>query len=264
MITKNHRISEVISLYKGLAQMYDNGANMKSARISDYVTEKNIIKALSGLNIKTILDAGGGTGRWAAMLSKMGFEVTMMDISPDMLEVAHERFKKEGLEIRLLEGDIEHTPFEDDQFDLVFAEGGVLSLTPHPSKMFEEFKRITKPGGYVWIDYLNLMGWSLLQPDVESRMQLSGKDEEDIYMGKNEIPFRLFNPRKVRYMLYDIGFLELNEFGNGIITHPMMPDEEIPDIDFDKVKEQELELSRNYNLIASAFHIEVLAQKIIH
>lgn len=264
MITKNHRISEVISLYKGLAQMYDNGANAKSAMISDYVTEKNIIKALSTLNIKTILDAGGGTGRWASMLSNLGFEVTLMDISREMLDIAEENFAREKLDIQIIEGDIENTSFEDAQFDLVFAEGGVISLTPDPANMLSEFKRITKPGGYVWLDYLNLMGWSILQPDVETRMQLANKDEEDIYMGKNEIPFHLFNPRKIRYMLYDNGFLELNEFGNGIITHPMMSDDQIPDINFTTLKKSELELSRNYNLIASAFHVELLAQKIIH
>lgn len=264
MITKNHRLSEIITLYKGLALMYDNGANLKSARISDYITEKNIQKALTSLNIKTILDAGGGSGRWTSVLSKLGFQVTLMDISRDMLDAAETRFIKEGLNIDIVEGDIENTPFEDESFDLVFAEGGVISLTPDPANMMAEFRRITKQGGYVWLDYLNLTGWALLQPDVESRMQLANKEEENIYMGKNEIPFRLFQPRKIRYLLYDNGFLEINEFGNGIITHPMMSDDQIPDIKFSSLIETELEMSRNYNLIASAFHVEVLAQKIIH
>lgn len=264
MIKENHRLSEIITMYKGLGLMYDNGSNTKSATISDFVTEKNIARALTSLNINTILDAGGGTGKWAAILSKLGFEVTLMDISHNMLEMAKERFAREGLNINVVEGDIEHTPFNDKEFDLVFAEGGVISLTPNPEQMLSEFKRITSLGGYVWIDYLNLMGWSLLQPDVESRIQLANKEEEDIYMGKNEIPFRLFHPRKIRYMLYDTGFLELNEFGNGIITNPLMRDDQIPESNYTTLLDTELELSRNYNLIASAFHVEVLAQKIIH
>jgi ubiquinone/menaquinone biosynthesis C-methylase UbiE len=263
MIAKAHRLSELITMYKGLVQMYDEGANTKSARISDYVTENNLVRALSTLNIRKILDAGGGTGRLSVFLAKQGFEVTLMDISPEMLESAHEKAHREDLPIRIVEGDIENTPFENQEFDLVMAEGGVISITPGPGKMLSEFRRITKPGGYVWIDYLNLLGWALLQPDTALRMQLAGVEEEEIYLGKNDFPFRMFQPRKIRYSLYDNGFMELNEFGNGILTNPMMEDDKIADPDFENLKKLELELSRNYNLIASAFHVEVLAQKVI-
>jgi len=244
--------------------MYDNGANTKSALLSDYVTEKNLIRALSSLKIKAVLDAGGGTGRWSTVFAEHGYDVTLMDISREMLARAKEKVTLEGLNIKIVEGDIENTQFEDHTFDLVFAEGGVISLTPDPQKMIAEFRRITKPGGYLWIDYLNLMGWTILQPDVETKIQLASKEEEEIYMGKNEFSFRLYQPRKIRHMLYDNGFLELNEFGNGILTNPMMGDEKISDTEFPTLEKTELELSRNYNLLASAFHIQVLAQKIIY
>lgn len=264
MTTKTHRLSTLITLYKGLARMYDNGANTKSSRISDYVTEMNLVRVLTSLNIKTILDAGGGNGRWAILLAEHGFDVTLMDISPEILARAEQKITESGQSIKIIEGDIESCPFADHQFDLVMAEGGVISLTPDPPKMLAEFRRITKPGGYVWVDYLNLLGWTLLQPDIDSKIQLAGKEEEEICMGKNEFPFRLFQPRKIRYMLYDAGFLELNEFGNGILTNPMMSDDKIPDAEFNILKKTELELSRNYNLIASAFHVQILAQKIIY
>ena len=130
--------------------------------------------------------------------------------------------------------------------------------------MMQELRRITRSGGYVWIDYLNVLGWAMLQPEVERRVNLAEKEEELIYMGKNSLPFRLFSPKKMRYMLYDVGFLELNEFGNGIITNPMMEDDDFRPEDLERIMETELSLSRNYTLIGSAFHIEVLAQKIIH
>ncbi len=82
-------------------------------------------------------------------------------------------------------------------------------------------------------------------------------------MGKDNIPLKFFSPKKLRYMLYDCGFLELNEFGNGILTNPMMEDTTINGSESELLK-TELELSRNYNLNGSAFHIQVLAQKIIY
>jgi hypothetical protein len=94
-------------------------------------------------------------------------------------------------------------------------------------------------------------------------MILAGKDEEVIYIGKDKIPLKFFSSKKLRYMLYDCGFLELNEFGNGILTNPMMEDQKINGAE-NEIKKTELELSRNYNLNGAAFHIQVLAQKIIY
>ncbi|MBE0654069.1 MAG: methyltransferase domain-containing protein, partial [Bacteroidales bacterium] len=181
-----------------------------------------------------------------------------------MLQIAESRISETDLSIKMTEGNIEETPFNDHEFDLIFAEGGVISLTPDPEQMMKEFKRITKPGGYIWIDYLNLHGWALLQPDIENRSKLAEQEEETIYMGKHEIPFRLFAPKRIRYMLYDSGFLELNEFGNGIISNPLKEDHEFEHADLDLIKESELALSRNYIMTGAAFHIQVLAQKIIH
>ncbi len=264
MITTEHRISELISMYRELADMYNQGVNKKASIISDHVTQQNLLRSLSKLNIRKVLDAGGGTGKWAIILAELGLEVTLMDASPHMLEQAVNSFQTKDLPIRIIEGNIEDTEFEDQEFDLVFAEGGVISLTPNPEKMMKEFRRIVKAGGYTWIDYLNLHGWALMQPDAETRSQLILQDEEMIYMGKHEIPFRLFSPKRIRYLLYDAGFLELNEFGNGIITNPLQEDHEFLTGDLDEIMNTELMLSRNYVMTGSAFHIEVLAQKIIH
>ncbi|MCB2219541.1 MAG: methyltransferase domain-containing protein [Bacteroidetes bacterium] len=264
MIATDHRLSELITMYHELADMYNAGANKQAARISDHVTRQNLLKSLSSLNIRKVLDAGGGTGNWAVFLAEQGMEVTLMDASPDMLKIAEQKIHEKELPVKIIKGNIEETPFEDKEFDLVFAEGGVISLTPDPENMLKEFKRIIKPGGYIWIDYLNLNGYALLQPDMENRSKLIAQEEEMIYMGKHEMPFRLFSPKRIRYMLYDAGFLELNEFGNGIITNPLNEDHEFSITDLDHILDTELTMSRNYIMTGSAFHIEVLAQKIIH
>ena len=262
MIATEHRVSELISLYKKLSNVYHTDAKTKSAKISNHVTRQNLLKSLSSLNISKILVAGGA-GNWSVFLAKNGFEVSLMDANIELLEQAEEKFYEQGLSININVGDIENTQFPNHEFDLVFAEEGIISLTPDPVKMMKEFRRITKSGGYIWVDYLNLLGWSLLQPDVESRLSLANKEEELIYMGKNEFPLRFFAPKKLRYILYDSGFLELNEFGNGILTNPMMEDQQINGSE-DELKKTELELSRNYNMNGTAFHVQVLAQKIIY
>ncbi len=175
MIATEHRVSELITMYKKLANVLNTDTKSKASKISNYVTGQNLNKALSSLNISTILDAGGGSGDWSAFLAKNGFEVTLMDSDTELLKAAEGKFDKQGLVVNILEGDIENTPFHNEAFDLVIAEGGMISLTRDPLKMINEFRRVTKPGGYLWIDYLNLIGWSILQPDVESRMMLANK-----------------------------------------------------------------------------------------
>jgi len=264
MITIEHPLSELINMYTKLAGMYDAGSESLSAQISNNVTRENILKYVTRLGINKVLDAGGGTGNWSIFLAQHGFEVTLLDINPELLKTAKQKIEEEDLSIHIVEGNIEESVFEDHAFDLVIAEGGVISLTPNPEKMMQELRRITRAGGYVWIDYLNLLGWTLLQPDVERKVNLAGREEELIYMGKNNWPFRLFSPKKIRYMLYDAGFLELNEFGNGVITNPMMEDLDFNPEDLDRIIKTEISLSRNHSLIGTAFHVEVLAQKIIH
>jgi len=53
---------------------------------------------------KRVIDVGCGTGNHAIRLSKLGFEVTGVDISPTMIKIAKEK-DKEG-KIRLIQGDM--------------------------------------------------------------------------------------------------------------------------------------------------------------
>lgn len=63
-------------------------------RIYEPVTWGNIKRFLPGPGSR-ILDAGGGTGRWAIPLAGMGYRVTLTDIFRGMLQVAQEKVKSE-------------------------------------------------------------------------------------------------------------------------------------------------------------------------
>jgi len=60
------------------------------------------------------LDAACGTGRHTAHLFEKGHEVTGVDHSPEMLELARAR----APDARLLEGDLRDLPVDDGEFDL--------------------------------------------------------------------------------------------------------------------------------------------------
>ena len=57
--------------------------------------EREIESRLDG--VKTVLDAGGGTGRFSVWLAQKGLQVTHLDISLPMLEKARERAEDAGV-----------------------------------------------------------------------------------------------------------------------------------------------------------------------
>lgn len=78
--------------------------------------------------VKTILDVGGATGAFSIPLAKRGFEVTHLDLSPSMLDLARQR--AEGIEsIRFVEGNAtDLSRYADRSFDLVLNMDGAISF----------------------------------------------------------------------------------------------------------------------------------------
>jgi len=76
----------------------------------------------------TILDAGGGAGRFSLPLAGRGFRVTHLDISPRMIEIAEQ--EAAGLDtIEFCAGDIaDLSRFADASFDLVLCLDSPLSF----------------------------------------------------------------------------------------------------------------------------------------
>lgn len=110
-----------------------------------------------------VLDAGGGPGRFAAELARVGAKVVLLDISPVQLRIAQEKLREAGKEIAenvlLFEGDICELPFEDETFDLALALGGPLSyVLERAGQALEELKRVTCRGGALILTVMSNFG----------------------------------------------------------------------------------------------------------
>lgn len=104
---------------------------------------------------RTALDAGGGTGRWSMLLASWGWKVHLLDTSPICAEIARCKARDLGLDLETVVGNAEETSFPSRTFDLVLAEGSVVSFTPRPVAFLEECRRILKPGGVLWLCFAN-------------------------------------------------------------------------------------------------------------
>lgn len=92
-----------------------------------------------------VLDVATGTGLVAAELLGRGLQVTGLDQSPEMLEVARRRF---GGRVQLVEASAAALPFADASFDhLTFTY--LLRYVEDPGATLAELARVVRPGGVV-------------------------------------------------------------------------------------------------------------------
>jgi ubiquinone/menaquinone biosynthesis C-methylase UbiE len=95
-----------------------------------------------------ILDVGTGTGFLALILSELGHEVTGVDLSPRMLEIARKKALESGQRIDFKLGDAETLPFKNNSFDAVICRHLLWTL-PNPTVAVSEWRRVVKKGGKV-------------------------------------------------------------------------------------------------------------------
>jgi ubiquinone/menaquinone biosynthesis C-methylase UbiE len=95
-----------------------------------------------------VLDVATGSGNVAIVAARRGANVTGLDLTPELLEVARSRAAGEGLEIELIEGDAEALPFPDAAYDRVTSCFGVM-FAPRQRVAAQELLRVVRPGGSV-------------------------------------------------------------------------------------------------------------------
>jgi SAM-dependent methyltransferase len=70
--------------------------------------------------IREVLDVACGSGRHVFGLAKRGYECTGLDYTPERIQIAKERAKREGVSVELLQGDATRLDYENE-FDAVLA-----------------------------------------------------------------------------------------------------------------------------------------------
>jgi ubiquinone/menaquinone biosynthesis C-methylase UbiE len=118
-----------------------------------------------------ILDAGGGPGRYTIELAKQGYNLSLLDFTPQNLEIARKMIKKEKVQNmvkKIISGSItDLSAFGDNTFDAVLCLGGPLSHV-HPekarAKAIKELVRVAKSGAPIFISVMSKFGGLLTTP----------------------------------------------------------------------------------------------------
>ena len=94
-----------------------------------------------------ILEVACGTGQNFPLFAANS-EITAVDLSTKMLEIARENAIKYGLNVNLTVMDAEHLEFPDGNFDTVVSTLSTCTF-PNPVKALQEIKRVCRPDGLI-------------------------------------------------------------------------------------------------------------------
>ena len=93
-----------------------------------------------------ILDVGCGAGFFSVLLAKEGYQVTGVDLTPDMVENARTLAEEEKTDCEFFVMDAENLRFADESFDVVISRNLTWTL-PDVKSAYREWVRVLKKGG---------------------------------------------------------------------------------------------------------------------
>lgn len=156
--------SDIKEFYEGYHdQIYDKRyASKYPIRKYAHWTQLNSIADLVEPG-ESVLDAGCGEGMLLWKMAERGADVSGLDISRPNLDATKKFLDEKGVQdVKLVQGDLEKMPFEDNSFDVV-ASSHVLEHLPDFDQGLAEIHRVTKKRAIIALPTcLNLSAASLL------------------------------------------------------------------------------------------------------
>jgi ubiquinone/menaquinone biosynthesis C-methylase UbiE len=144
---------------------------------------------VSKLNPANVLETACGTGRVTAHLrNNLQGAITATDINPGMMSTAKNKLK--GKEITWLDADATSLPFDDETFDCVVTQFGIMFF-PDRVLGIKEAYRVLKPGGTFIFTV-----WGSLEANG---MSATGREIVSAYF-KNDVP----PSYKTAYSMHDL------------------------------------------------------------
>lgn len=158
----------------------------------EFVTTCDLISRFFPENGK-VCDVGCGPGRYAMELLKRGYDVSLVDLSEELLKIAEGKIKDQQLPSPaqvLCANACDLSSLSSETFDAALHLGPMYHLIQKQDrqKTLSEFWRILKPGGIGIVAYLN--SWGILR------------------YGLNRFPEKYSDPSFVRGMLGEMAIPE--------------------------------------------------------
>jgi len=270
-------MSEVELYYDKKSMDYDDIFDILYFKIYDEITWKYLEPYIPSHPGAIVLDAAGGTGRWSIRMAKKGCNVTLLDISEKMLNIAYKKVGIEGLQHRIVieKGDICKLNYQDETFDLILCEHA-LFLLEEPEVALTEFARVLKKGAPLIISAPNRYVQSLAHlpctetPTLEKlneSLEILLQKKHNTMACEGKVKIYSWTPNEFHILLERSGFHVEKIIGKGITMPLRLANEVITARDcseefFSKLVQLELYMCDKPDSLALAGHLQAVAKKV--
>lgn len=164
-VPEGEKASLVRGVFSSVAARYDVMNDLMSGGVHR-LWKDAVIDWMAPRPGMRLLDVAGGTGdiafRFLRRVKGAG-EVTVLDLTQDMLDEGRLRAEKQGLEgLSWVCGDAMALPFEDKSFDAYTIAFGIRNVT-RPADALREAYRVLRPGGRLLVLEFSQVTDDLLQ-----------------------------------------------------------------------------------------------------
>lgn len=156
---------------------------------------------------KNLLELACGTGRLTKLLPDVlpkDSKITATDINPSMLSFVKEHVKDDRIKWEIV--DAVSLPFEDNSFDCIVVQFGVMFYSDR-QKAFKEALRVLKPGGtFIFNAWDQIRNNTIALQAHETLVHFFPVDTPAFY----SVPFSYYDETKIKNDMETAGFKNVN------------------------------------------------------
>jgi ubiquinone/menaquinone biosynthesis C-methylase UbiE len=221
--------TEFEAFFKPYSKNVDNANRHGFWKLSDAIITQIILDSIQDKdnNRLTILDAGGGTGRWVCDLSRIyKARFLVFDLSGDMLNKARENIAaaKIGDRVSIVQGDLQNMhKVASESIDHIISIYSPVSFIEDKAKALSELFRILKKGGKALImghAFYNAVG-SKINNYLAGRDELLQIDTDKMVKWGEHVPkLNVFSKEIIEKDMRQAGFSTVQSYGVPVFAQP--------------------------------------------
>jgi ubiquinone/menaquinone biosynthesis C-methylase UbiE len=164
----------------------------------------DLVNRLPNDSLKNVLEIACGTGRVTNHLVNLltdDGKLIATDLNADMIAIAKQKVISEKITWQVV--DAQELPFEDETFDHIVCQFGVMFFPDKPKAFKEAYRVLQKGGRYLFNT------WSTLAKNPRSELvqkilvEVMGDDAPDFM---DNAPFSMHDPNAIKYLIEAAGF----------------------------------------------------------
>lgn len=262
------KFKSAVDKHSAIAEEYEAQYDILYWKLYDTLTWDHMSSFVLQLKGGHILDAGGGTGRWARRFAQHGFTVDVMDLSDSMLIEGKKLVEQASLAKRITfhHGDICAIPFNDEKYDVIICQGNPINYCNDYKKAVHELARVAKKGAPIIISSHNKLAmiqyfcFFMGKITIDQARQLSDTSEVTI-----DYPIHALTPDELRDVCRKNGLEILSLVGkqnlSGVVQTQSYLDILVDEEGFHKTVQLEKMYWEDPSIMGMASHIQIACRK---